>query len=115
MNYAYQDFNTKFLSAVDSVSPIRALKVTSNTKPWFDIDVLNAIRNRDKHYKKIKQSGRETDKDNFKYSKLSLEKIINNKKKLYFEEKIAENKNNPKELWRTLKSLSMPSKRGETI
>ena len=34
----------------------------SNTKPWFDIDVLNAIRNRDNHYKIFKQSGRETDK-----------------------------------------------------
>ena len=55
MNHAYQDFNTKFLSAVDSVSPIRTLRVKSNTKPWFDIDVLNVIRNRDKHYKKFKQ------------------------------------------------------------
>ena len=39
------DFVTKFLYAVDSVSPIRTLKVKSNTKPWFDIDTLNAIRN----------------------------------------------------------------------
>ena len=84
----------------------------SNTKPWFDID---AIRNRDKHYKKFKQSARETDKVNFKYANLSLKKNINHKKKLYFEEKIAENKNNPKELWRTLKSLGMPSKGGDSL
>ena len=38
-----------------------------------------------------------------------LQKVINNKKKLYFEEKIAENRNNPKELWRTLTSLDIPS------
>ena len=69
-----------------------------NTKPWFDIDVLNPIRNHDKHYKKIKQSDKEIDKDNFRYLKLSLKKIINNKKKLYGEEKIEENVN-PKELW----------------
>ena len=99
VNYAYQDFVTNFLSAVDSVSPIRTSRVKSNTKPWFDIDVLNVIQNHDKHYKKFKLSGRKTDKDYFKYARLSLEKIINNKKKLYFEEKIAENKNNPKELW----------------
>ena len=79
---------TRFLSAVDSVSPIRTLRVKSNTKPWFDIDVLNAIQNRDKHCKKFKWSGRETDKGNFKYARLSLKKIIN-KKKLYFGEKIA--------------------------
>ena len=29
-----------------------------------------------------------------------------------FEEKVAENKGNPKELWRTLESLGMPSKGG---
>ena len=40
---AYQDFVTNFFSAVDSVSPIRTLRVKSNTKPWLDIDVLNAI------------------------------------------------------------------------
>ena len=37
LNNAYQDFVTKFLSAVDSVSPIRTLRVKPNTKPWFDI------------------------------------------------------------------------------
>ena len=40
---AYQDFVTKFLSAVDSISPIRTLRVKSNTKPWFDIDVLKML------------------------------------------------------------------------
>ena len=44
--------------------------------------------------------------------KAILKKVINNKKKIYFEEKIVENRNNPKELWRTLISLCMPSKRG---
>ena len=76
VNHAYQDFVTKFLFAVDSVSPIRTLRVKSNIKPWFDIDVLIAIWNRDKHYKKFKQSGRETDKDNFKYARLSLKKLL---------------------------------------
>ena len=80
----YQDFVTEFLSAVDSVSPTRTSRVKSNTKPWFDIGVLNAFWNRDKHYKKFKQSGKETDKDNFKYANLSLKKL---RKKFYFAEK----------------------------
>ena len=50
---------------------------------------------------------KEIDKANSKYAKLLLEKIINNKKNLYFEENIAGNKNNPKKLWRT--SLGMSS------
>ena len=33
----------------------------------------------------------------------------------YFGETIAESKNNPKEPWRTLKSLSMPSRGGDNL
>ena len=44
VNDAYQDFFIKFLSTVDSVLPIRTLRVKSNIKPWFDIDVLNAFK-----------------------------------------------------------------------
>ena len=47
-----------------------------------------------------------------KICKTLTSKNIINKKKLYFQGKIAENKNNPKELWRILKYLSMPSKGG---
>ena len=83
----------------------------SNTKLWFDI-ALNAIQYCNKHYKKFKQSGRKTDKDNFKYARLSLKKLLIVKKNFYFEDKIAENKNSPKELWRTLKSLGMSPKGG---
>ena len=44
-------FVTTFLSDVGSVSPTKALRVKSNTEPRFDTDVLNAIRNCDKHHK----------------------------------------------------------------
>ena len=47
----------------------------SNTKPGFDIDVLNAIQNRDKLYQKFKQSDLEAGEDNRKYAHLLLEKI----------------------------------------
>ena len=43
VNNIYQEFLYKFLSAVDSSAQIRTLKVKSNTKPWFDIDVYYAI------------------------------------------------------------------------
>ena len=39
--------------------------------------------------RKLKKSGKEIDKGNFKCEKLVLKKLINNKKKVYFEETIA--------------------------
>ena len=52
-------FACKFLQKVNSVARIRT------------IGVFNPIRNRHKLYKKFKQSGQETDKDNFKKARFS--------------------------------------------
>ena len=59
VNDANQEFLTKILSVFDVVAPIRILRVKSNTKTWFDIDVLNATRNRDKQFRHFKQSGKQ--------------------------------------------------------
>ena len=88
----------KVLSVIDFVvigficnwfNRIRTLNVKSNTKPWFDIDFLR---------KSLTSSGKEIDEGNFKCAKLLLKKVVNNKEKLYFEEKIAEN------IWLILKN-----------
>ena len=60
VNDVYQNFVSKFLQKVDSVRPIRTIRI------------LNPIQNRDKHYKNLKQSGKETDKDNFKNARFLL-------------------------------------------
>ena len=81
----------------------------ANSKPGFDNQIVSAIQRRNKLYKKFKQSGLETDKDNFKVAKMHLQKMILKKKKSYFEEELGKNRNKPKELWKTLKSLGLCS------
>ena len=71
VNGAYQDLITKFISVIDFVAPIKTLRVKFNTEPRFDINLLNASRNRKNHYKPFKRPGKETDKRNFKCEKLS--------------------------------------------
>ena len=78
----FQNFVTKFLAVVDFVDPVKTSRVKSNTKPCFDIDVLNAIRNRDKYFKKWKQSAEEIDKGNFKCAKFSLNPFMTDAPKL---------------------------------
>ena len=45
-----------------------------------------------------------------KAAKISLKNIIQKKKRNFFQDKLKENSNNSKELWKTLKSLGMNSK-----
>ena len=59
---------------------------------------MSAIQKWDKLYKKFKHSGLESDKDNFKVAKIHLQKMILKKKKSYFEEEVAKNRNKRKNL-----------------
>lgn len=95
----YQSFVTTFLAAVNSVAPIKTLRVKYQTKLRF---AVNAVWNRDKHWRKFKLSGKEIGKHNFEFVKFLLEKICNTSEKIYFGKKC-----------RTLakhKVLGMPSK-----
>ena len=83
----------------------------ANSKPWFDNQIVSATQRQNKLCKKFKHSGLETDKDNFKVVKMHLQKIILKKKKFYFEEELGKNRNKPKELWKTLKSLGLSSEK----
>ena len=109
MNDAYSDFIYRFVEAINFIAPSKKIRVKANSKPWFDNQIVSAIQRRDKLYKKFKHSGLETDKDNFKVAKMHLQKMILKKKKSYFEKELGKNWNKPKELWKTLKSLSLSS------
>ena len=109
VNDAYSDFIYRFVGAINFIAPSKKIRVKANSKPWFDNQIVSAIQRRDKLYKKFKHSGLETDKDNFKVAKMHLQKMILKKKKSHFEEELVKNRNKPKELWKTLKSLDLSS------
>ena len=72
-------------------------KTKVNSKPRFDNQIMSA-QTRNNFCKKFKHSGLETDKDILKVTEMDLQKIILKKKKSYFEEELAKNRNKPIEL-----------------
>ena len=46
----------------------------------------------------------------YKEAKVTVQKLIKNKKRDFYQEKLRENVGKPKELWKALKSLGLPSK-----
>ena len=109
MNDAYSDFIYRFVEAINFIAPSKKIRVKANSKPLSDNQIVSAIQRLDKLYKKFKHSGLETDKDNFKVTKIHLQKMILKKKKSYFEEELGKSRNKSKELWKTLKSLGLSS------
>ena len=72
-------------------------KTKVNSKPRFDNQIMSA-QTRNNFCKKFKHSGLDTDQDILKVTEIDLQKIILKKKKSYFEEELAKNRNKPIEL-----------------
>ena len=54
VNVAYADLTKKISDAIDSVSPIKTLRIKNNSKDWFDSEITEAIKLREKYLKNSK-------------------------------------------------------------
>lgn len=100
LNKAYRDFIFKLTEVADLLCPCKKLKLKTSSKPSIDCETFSAIRRRDKHLKKYKKFGLETDKDHFRSTKMTLQEAISKKIRSYFQGKIEKKANNSKKLWK---------------
>ena len=112
VNIAYLDLVEKILSVVDKIAPFKDLRIKNNTQDWFDDEVAKAIKLREKRLKQFKSTKLHIDEDLYKEAKYHAVKLIKQKKSHFYKEKLKENIGKPKELWKALKSLGLPSKKG---
>ena len=94
---AYDDFIPKSMVAIDKVAPMKERRIKHNSQEWFDGEISESIKNRDKLLKKIKKSRLHIDKELYNKKKIRI-----NKKKDYFENKLNECIGQPKELWKVI-------------
>ena len=62
-------------------------------------------------FAKFKKSKKSNDHKNYKKARNKVQHLINKKKKTFVVGKLNENIGKPKELWKSLKSLGLPSKK----
>ena len=103
MNEGYADLIQKVNSIIDEIAPVKEMCIKNNTEEWVDEETFEAIRARDKKYKRFKRI-------NYRKSRNKVQNLIKRKKRNYIKEKLTENIGNSKELWKTLKKLGLPSK-----
>ena len=82
INVVYLDFTNKFITVINSVAPIKKVRVNANSKPWFDSEIISAIQKRNKLYSSNKKSGLETGKDECNTLTIFLQKMLHRKKNL---------------------------------
>ena len=112
VNVTYTDLVKKISNTIDSVAPIKNLRIKNNTQGWFDNEIADAIKIRDKNLKKFKNSNLHIDYDFYIEAKYNVKKLIKQRKKEFYETKLTENIGKPKELWKTINTVGLPSKKG---
>ena len=103
------DLLNKISDTTDNVAPIKEIRIKNNTQEWFDNETAEAIKTREKHFKKFKKSNLQTDYTSYIEAKYNTQKVIKKKKIEFFNTKLTENIGKPKELWKSLKPLDLAS------
>ena len=98
------------MNVIDKVAPLKERRVKQNSQEWFDGEIADEIKNRDKLFRKFKKSKLQIDKDIYNAASYKLQKMIINKKREFLENKLTESIGKPKDLWKALRSLGLPSK-----
>ena len=115
VNEAYSDFVEKVSDVVNKIAPIKEICIKNNTAEWVDEEVLEGIKTRDKLFRNFKKSKSNIDNTNYKKSRNHLQVLIERKKRNFVSQKLTENISKPRELWKSLKKLGLPSKNGPTL
>ena len=114
MDIVYINFTEKLKKVIDEIALFKNMCVKNNTSEWVDDEIFEAIRNRDKLFKKFKKSRLHTDGVIFRRARNRLQTMIKRKKQNFIGNKLTENIAKPKELWKTLSQLGLESKKKET-
>ena len=78
---------------------------------WFDREIAGLIHAHEKLLLQFKRSKLHTDEENYKKVKYQVQNLIRKKKREFYKTNLKQKINKPKELWKTLKSMSLlPSK-----
>ena len=84
VNVAYSDLLNKISDTIDNVAPIKEIRIKNNTQEWFDNEIAEAIKIREKYFKKFKKSNLQIDYNFYIEAKYNTQKLIKQKKKKNF-------------------------------
>ena len=110
INDAYSDFT----SVIGEIAPLNEIRVKNNSQDWFDAEINEEIERRDKSFAKFKKSKLHRDNQNHKKARNNVQLMIKSKKRTFVVGKRNENIGKPKELWKSLKSLGLPSRKSSS-
>ena len=96
------------MTVIDNLAFSKNKCIKGTLEDWFDDEIMEKINVRNKVFIKYHLY---VDVENCKEVRNELQKLIRTKKKAYFKSKLSQNIGKSKELWKSLKSLSLKIER----
>ena len=100
----------KLMKVVNEIALSKEIRIKNNVQEWFDREIDELIHAREKLFLKFKKSRLLIDEENYKKVKYQVQNLIRKKKRELYETNLRQKINKLKELWKTLKSMGLPSK-----
>ena len=97
------------MSIINHHAPTKSKRISGNSLPWLDGEIIKLMRQRDRAQKIAKRSGSQNNWDVYKKLRNSVTEQIRCKKSEHFISVIEENKGNSSVMWKKLKEF-LPSK-----
>ena len=98
------------MSVINKIAPLKEIRIKGNTQQWFDEEIMEEIRIRDTMFSKFKKSKLHIDNVNYKKARNHVQSLIKRKKKNFITTTLKNNIGKPRELWKSLKKLGLPTK-----
>ena len=92
----------KITQVINNCALYKTIRVKNQSNEWFDGELAEQISNRDKLFKKFKESKLHIDELIYTEAKNTVQRLIKEKTKKFFSKKLEENISEPKELWKNL-------------
>ena len=106
---AYTDFLNILMKVVNEIASCKEIRIKNNTREWFDREIAELIHACEKLFLEFKKSKLHIDEENYKKVKYQVQNLIRKKKRELYGTNLRQKINKPKELWKTLKSMGLPS------
>ena len=110
VDMAWSKFKKLFIDVIDTVAPVKEVRLKYKSEDWFTGELVELIHERDKALMKFRKC-----KDNEMYNiyknlRNKVQYEIRKAKKNYVKNVVKENQSCAKKLWKTIKNLGVPSK-----
>ena len=104
-NAKWEIWKILFLEVLDKHAPLQHKKIRARQVPWITSSIKELINTRDKLKRKAIITNLENDWLNYTRTRNRVNIELRNAKKDYYFTKIADDKSNPKQAWKTINSL----------